>query len=75
MTKYMYSETCLKQPLKKDKKNKGFKAMWYLNAGQKYCKHFAILLTCIKQLSTSKTYFLVFFWDRIYCNTEILLGV
>ena len=32
-----YSETCLKQPLK-NRQNKGVKAMWYLNAGKKYCR-------------------------------------
>ena len=60
-----YSETCLKRPLK-NTQYKGLKAMWKLNAGQKYCRmlpeHSAVLLTCIKQLSVLKTYFLVFFW-------------
>ena len=32
-----YSETCLKRPLQ-NRQNKGLKAMWYLNAGQKYCR-------------------------------------
>ena len=32
-----YSETCLKRPLK-NRENKGLKAMWLLNAVQKYCR-------------------------------------
>ena len=32
-----YIETCLKWPLN-NKQNKGLKAMWNLNAGQKYCR-------------------------------------
>ena len=48
-----YSETCHKPPLK-NRQNKGLKAMWWLNAGRKYCRmlpleHSAILLTCIKR--------------------------
>ena len=48
-----YSETCLNRPLK-NRQNKGLKAMWWLNAGQKYCRmlpleHSAILLPCIKR--------------------------
>ena len=32
-----YSETCLRRPLK-NRQNKGLKTIWYLNAGQKYCR-------------------------------------
>ena len=32
-----YSKTCLKQSLN-NRQNKGLKAMWYLNAGHKYCR-------------------------------------
>ena len=53
------SETCLKRPLK-IRQNKGMKDMWYLNAGQTYCRmlhNSATLLTCIKRLTVLKPYF------------------
>ena len=57
----VYSETPIKRPLK-NRQNKGMKAMWYLNASQKYCRmlhgeHSVVLLTCIKRLSVMQTYF------------------
>ena len=46
---HIYSKTCVKRPLKKEKK-KIFKPNYLFNAAQKYCRreHSAILLTFIK---------------------------
>ena len=59
---YMYSKTCVKQPLSKRPKYV-FQDRFLLNAGQKYCKmlqreHFAILLTFIKLPVVMETFVL-----------------
>ena len=64
---YIYSKTCLKQPLKKNTKI-GFQYGLSLDAGQKYCRmlpleHSAILLTCIKLPFSIKTFVMsIFKW-------------
>ena len=66
----IFSETCLKRPLI-NRQNEGLKAMWNLNAGQKYCR---MLRGSIRQyfwlaLSNYQSWklkFLVFFWVAAY---------
>ena len=59
-TEYRYSKTCLKGPLKENKKI-GFQLRLSLNAGLKYCRmlqgeHSAILSTFIKLPFSIKAY-------------------
>ena len=66
-TKFAYSKTCLKWPLKKKTKI-GFQDQLLLNAGKKYCRmlqgeHSAILLTFIKLPFVIKIFiFSIFEW-------------
>ena len=70
----MYSETCLKRPLK-NRQNKDFNDKWWLNEGQKYCRmlpleHSTILLACIIQFLVLKPIFGLFESGRF---TQVLL--
>ena len=56
---FVFSETCLKRPLKK--KKIGFEDQFLLNGGQKNCKHSALLSTFIKLPFTVKTFVLSIF--------------
>ena len=75
---YMYSKTCVKQPLSKRPKI-GFQDQLSLIAGQKYCRmlqgeHSAILLTFIKLPVFIKTFVLSTF-DWPFCIGFTVFGV
>ena len=72
---WMYSKTCVKQPLSKRPKI-GFQDQLLLNVGQKYCRmlqreHSAISLTFIELPLVIKIFFFVYFWvailHKFYC--------
>ena len=74
--KYIYSKTCVKQPLSKRPKI-GFQDQLSFNAGQKYCRmlqgeHSAILLTFIKLPFVIKIFFLSIFDWPFYTDFTVL---
>ena len=74
MDAYMYSKTCVKQPLSKGPKN-GFQDWLSLIVGKKYCRmlqreHSAILSTFIKLPIVNKTFVCLFLSG---CFTQVIL--